>query len=155
MHILWVWKNRRIGKAKFNSLRILLDPGTSSSFVLGKHTQKLQKRITKSVIWSTKAADFHKNSKINVETSSPKLDAKKTIIWNFHINNSPRNHKYYMIIGGGIFSKLQIVICFYDDALRGNRGAYSGCKAPMKGERVQFTCTLFQYMLSLERTTKL
>ena len=45
---IWSWNdsvgfiNGRIGKNKFNSLRTLLDPGVSSSVILGKHMQTLK-----------------------------------------------------------------------------------------------------------------
>ena len=46
--------NAILGKAIFNSLRILLDYEASSSIIPGKHTQKFQKEISKIVHWSTK-----------------------------------------------------------------------------------------------------
>ena len=58
--------NCTFGKAKFDSLRILLYSGSISSIVIGKHTQKLRNKMTKSVYWSTQGGDFHTSSKIKV-----------------------------------------------------------------------------------------
>ena len=43
--VLYGEMNSRLGKAKLNSPLIILDSAASSSIVLGKHTQKLRKKI--------------------------------------------------------------------------------------------------------------
>ena len=65
------------GKARFNSPRILLDSGARSSIILGKHTQKLLKKKTKLVGWSTQGCDFNTNFTTKVYTVLPELDVKK------------------------------------------------------------------------------
>ena len=58
--------NYRLGKARFKSLRILLDSGCNSSIVLGKHTPKFRKKNTKPVHWKTQGRKFHRNYKSKV-----------------------------------------------------------------------------------------
>ena len=115
--------NCRLGKAKFNSLMIVLKFGAIYSIYLGKHMQKLRKKMTKSVRWSTQGGDLHTNSKSKVENLLHELDVTKSIIWNFHVDDSPRNHKCDMILGRGIFSKLKTDLCLSDNTIRGNGGA--------------------------------
>ena len=67
----------RLDQDRFDSLRIILDPGESSSIVIGKHTQKSQNKINKPVHWSTQGGDFQKNYTTNVEIILPELDAMK------------------------------------------------------------------------------
>ena len=57
----------RLGKEKVNSLRILLNPGASSSIIIGKHTNKLRNKNTKHIHWSTKGGDFNINYTSKVE----------------------------------------------------------------------------------------
>ena len=42
------------------------------------------------------------------------------------------DHKYNMILGRDIFSKLQIYICLSYNTIIGNGGAYEGFTNPMK-----------------------
>ena len=42
------------------------------------------------------------------------------------------DHKYNMILGCDILSKLNIDLCFSDNKIRGNEGSYKGCKTQMK-----------------------
>ena len=42
--VIWVEMNGRLVNAKFNLLKILLDPGSRSSTILGKNMQKLRKK---------------------------------------------------------------------------------------------------------------
>ena len=61
MPVMWGEMNGRLVKAKFNFPRIILDYGASSSIILGKHMQKLRKKMTKTVRWSTQGGDFYTN----------------------------------------------------------------------------------------------
>ena len=65
MPVLLVKVNRRLGKAKYYTIRILLDSGASYSRVLGKHTQKLRHKNTQPVKWSTQGGDFLTTHKTN------------------------------------------------------------------------------------------
>ena len=51
--ILWEEVSIRFVEETFNSLIIIMDSRTNSSIVLGIHTQKIKKKITKLVPWST------------------------------------------------------------------------------------------------------
>ena len=55
--------------------------------------QKLRKKMTKLVRWSTQGGDFHTNSKSKAQIILPKLDVTEIITWNFHVDESQGNHK--------------------------------------------------------------
>ena len=98
--------NCRLGKDKCNSLRILLYSGARYSIVLVKHAQKLHKKMTKSVRCITQGGDFHTSSKSKVEIVLTKLYGTKIITWNSHVDGSQGNHKYDIILGHDMLSKL-------------------------------------------------
>ena len=91
--------NGRLGKAKFCTLRILLDSGASFSIVIGKHTHKLRHKNTQPVKWSTKGSDVLTTCKTNAELVQPELDATKSVTWSFHVDDSQKHSRYDMIIG--------------------------------------------------------
>ena len=49
--------------------------------------------MTKSVRWITQGGDLHTNSKSKVELVLPKLDAMKSITWDFQLDDFQVNHK--------------------------------------------------------------
>ena len=59
--------NGRLGKARFHSLRIILDSGLSSSIVLEKNIIKLGNTNTQPVTRSTQGGDFMTTHTANVE----------------------------------------------------------------------------------------
>ena len=99
---------------------IPLDSGSRYSTILGKHTQKLRKKMTKSVRWSTQVNEFHTNPKSKVDILIHKLDVTKIITQIFHEDDSQGNHKYNMIIGRYIFYELKIYLCFSNNTIREN-----------------------------------
>ena len=107
--VLWGEMNCSLGKARFKSLRILLDCGASSSIVLGKNTHKLWKKTTKPVRWITQGGDFQTTYKSKVEIVLPELDATNIITWDFHVDDSQGNHKYGMILGRDIFPNYKYI----------------------------------------------
>ena len=80
--------NIRLGKAKYRTLRILLDSGASSSIVLGKKTQKLRHKNTLPVKWRTQFGDFLTIYKPNVELVLSELGTTKNVMWSFHVDDS-------------------------------------------------------------------
>ena len=58
--------NGRLGKAKYRTLRILMDSGASSSILLGKHITKVLHKKNHPVKWSTQGSDFLTTNKTNV-----------------------------------------------------------------------------------------
>ena len=91
--------NGILGNAKFNSLRIPLDPGASSLIILGKHVKKFQNIKTKHIRLSKKGGDFNTNYTSKVEIILTDLYMTKSVMWNFHMDNSQGTHKYVMILG--------------------------------------------------------
>ena len=91
--------NRRLGKAKYFTLRIPLESGASSLIVQVKHTQTLRHKNTQQVKWSTQVSDFIPTHKTNVELLLPELDAMKSVTWSFHVDDSQKYSRYEMIIG--------------------------------------------------------
>ena len=124
--------NGRLGNAKYCTLIILLDSGTSSSIVLGKNTQKAPNKKTQSVKWIIQGGDFLTTHKTNVELVLPKLDATKSVAWIFHVDDLQKNSRYDMIIGRDLLLKLKLDLCLSDYNIKGNGGAYGGCTATMK-----------------------
>ena len=67
--------NSRLGKARFNSLNIILDSIAISFIIISKNTHKLQNKMIKTVHWSTQGGDSNTNHTIKVEILLPELDA--------------------------------------------------------------------------------
>ena len=85
--VIWGKTNCRLDKAKFNSLRIILDYGIRSPIILGKHTQELQNKTTKKACWITQGVNFNTDYTGKLETVLPELDATKIVTWNFHVDD--------------------------------------------------------------------
>ena len=82
-----------LGKAKLNSLIMILDSGASSIILLGKHTKKTSKKNTKPFRWKNQVGVFHINYQGKVEIVLPGLYAMKSITWDLHVDDSHGNHK--------------------------------------------------------------
>ena len=86
----------------------------------------------KPVHWSKKVGDFNTHYTSKVEIVLPELDATKSVMWNFHLDELQGNHRYNIILGHNILFKLKNGLRFSDNTTRLNIGAYEGCMAPMK-----------------------
>ena len=62
----------------------------------------------------------------------PELGAKKSVTWNFYMDDLQENSRYDMIIGRDLLLELKLDLCFSDYMIKGHGGAYKGCTAPMK-----------------------
>ena len=62
----------------------------------------------------------------------PELDATKSVTWNFHVDDSHKHSRYYIIIGQDFLLEIQLDLSFPDFMIKGNGGAYEGCAAPTK-----------------------
>ena len=109
---------------KFNSLRIILDYVSIYNIVLGKHIQKMRKKKTKPVHWSTQGVDFIASYIIKVENLLPKLDATIIVTWNLHVYNSQGKHRYYVILGSDILYELKKKSFSHKNKIMLNGGAY-------------------------------
>ena len=103
--------NSRLGKSRFNSLLIFLDYREISSILIGKHTQKLWNKNTNPVHWNTQGGEFQMKYTTNAEIILPELGEMKIMKWDFHVDNPKNNHRYDMILGHDMLSKLKIVLC--------------------------------------------
>ena len=130
--VIWGEMNFRLGKARFNSLRILLDYVANSSIVLGKHIQNMWNKTTKPFRWITQGDDSHKSYKSKVKIVVPKFYAEKSITWNLNVNDSQGNNNYNIILRHNILYELKIDLCFSNNTIRGNGGPYERCVSPMK-----------------------
>ena len=99
-----------------------MESGANSSIVLEKHTQTLRHKNTKPVRWSTQGGDFLTTHKINVELVLPELDAKKSVTWNFYMDDSQKNSRYDMIIGRDLLLELTLDLCLFVCTIKGNGG---------------------------------
>ena len=86
---------------------ILLDPGASYLIVLGKHTEKLRHKNNQPNKWSTQCGDFLTTNKTNVELALTELDATKSVVWSFHVDDLQKNSRYIMIIGHDLLLELK------------------------------------------------
>ena len=57
--------------------------------------------------------------------------ATKSVTWNFHVDESQKKSRYDMIIGWELLLELKLDLCFSDQTIRGNGGAYEGCTISM------------------------
>ena len=124
--------NGRLGKAKYCTLRILLESGASYSIVIGKHTQKLRHKNTQLIKWITQGGDFLTTYLKNVELVLSELDATKSVTWSFHVDDSRKISRYDMILGQDLFLEIKLDLCLSGYTIKGNGGAYKGCTSPMK-----------------------
>ena len=74
--------------------------------------QKFRNKTTKTVCWSTQGCELNTNYTIKVKIAKPDMDAKKSVTWDFHVDDLQRTHRYETILGDYIFSKLNIDFCF-------------------------------------------
>ena len=116
--------NGRIGKAKYCTLRIILNSGASSSIVLGKQTRKLCHKNTHPIKWSTQGVEFLNTYKTNIKLVLPELDATKSIVWVLHVDDSQKYLWYDMIIGRDLLLELKLDLRFSNYTIKGNGDAY-------------------------------
>ena len=123
--------NCKLGKVKLNYLKILLGSGESYSIVLGKDTQICEK-TDHAGHQENQGGEFQTRHQRKVEIVLLELDATKSITWNFYVDELHRNHTYNTLLGRDILFELQICLCFSNNKIRGNGGAYEGYTSPMK-----------------------
>ena len=78
----------------------------------------------------TQGGDFLTTYKINVELVLPELDATKSVMWSFHVDDSQKNSRYGMIIGKYLLLELKLDLCFSNYTIKGNVCAYEGFTTP-------------------------
>ena len=88
--------------------------------------------MTNPVRWSIQLGGFNNYYTSKVYILLQKLDAKKGIALNFHMDDSWGNHRYNMILGCDILSELKEYLRFSIITIRVNGGAYEVCTDPTK-----------------------
>ena len=68
--------NSRLGKYKFNSLRVILDSVSRSSIIVGKYMQILWNKITNPIHCSTQVGYFNTKCKFKVENLLSDIDVR-------------------------------------------------------------------------------
>ena len=94
--------------------------------------QKIQKKKTKQVCWSTQWIGFNTNYTSKVKFVPPDIYSKNILAWNYHVDDWQGNHRYDIILWRDILSKINIDLYFSNNTIRGNGGAHEGCIASMK-----------------------
>ena len=130
--IQWGEINGRLGNAKFNSPMILIDYGASSSIIICKHVQKPRKKRTKQICRTTQGGDVITNYTRKVWIVLPELDETKIVTCNFYMDDLQVFHRYGIILGHDILSKLNMDLCFSNNTIRVNGFTYEGCTATNK-----------------------
>ena len=115
--VLWGKINCRLGKVKFNSLGILLNYGSISFIIIGIYEHKFLKKDTNQVCWITQGCDFNNNCTSKVGTLLPNIDARKSVMWDFHVDDLQGTHRYNAILGNNILSKLNIDLWLFDNTI--------------------------------------
>ena len=102
--------NGILGKNKFNSLRILLYPGASSSIIIGEHEKEAKK---------TPSRPVGVNNEVTLALTIPvkytlfnKLYASKIATWNFQVDYSQGKHICDMILGRDIYLRNKYRLMF-------------------------------------------
>ena len=67
--------------------------------------------------------EFNINLINKVEIFLLEIDVVKSMMWNFHMDGSQGHHRYGMILGGEILTKLNMELCFSNNTVRVNGGA--------------------------------
>ena len=102
----------KLGRPKYNSLKIWFDSGSKSSILLGSKAKNLRKKTIAPIQWLTQAGVFETKYKSKVEFILPELDETKIVEWDFHVDVSRSNNRYDMILGRDIMSALDLDVCF-------------------------------------------
>ena len=123
--ILFGYLNTRLGKPKFEQVKILADSGASSTIVAKKFTEKLRLQSISETAWSTMAGNFSTNSKCKLLFKLPELHDSATIIENAYVAQNLGT--YDMILGRNTLRTLGINIIFSNNTIEWN-----GSQAPMK-----------------------
>ena len=123
--ILFGYLNTRLGKPKFEQIKILADSGASSTIVAKKFTEKLRLQSTSETAWSTMAGNFSTSSKCKLLFTLPELHDSAKIIENAYVAQNLGT--YDMIMGRNTLRTLGININFSNNTVEWN-----GSQAPMK-----------------------
>ena len=93
--------NTQKGKARFKKFRILLDSGCISTIVIRRLITKLNLKEDAVIQWCSEARNITTNIKVKIYLTLPKLRAKKTVTWNWHMNDYAKG-RYDTILGRDI-----------------------------------------------------
>ena len=109
--------NTRLGKSRFNKIRILLDSGSSGSIILEKYVRKLRMKNDHKTVWDTKGGTFRTSKKCKTTFILNEFFQNKAIEWNLHVDSTPGPHRYDMILGRDVMSELGITLDFKDQTM--------------------------------------
>ena len=109
--------NSWLGKSKFKKIRILLDSGSSGSIILEKFVHKLCMKNDATTSWITKGGNFQTSKKCKTTFILKEFFENKSIEWNLHVDSTPGLHRYDMILGRDVLSKLGIMLDFKDQTM--------------------------------------
>ena len=109
--------NTWLGKSRFKKIRILLDSGSSGSIILEKFVRKLHMQNDTTTSWITKGGNFQMSKKCKTTFILKEFFENKSIEWNLHVDSTPGLHRYDMIMGCNIMSKLGIMLDFKDQTM--------------------------------------
>ena len=109
--------NTWLGKSRFKKIRILLDSGSSGSIILEKFICKLCMQNDTTTSWITKGGNFQTSKMCKTTFILKEFFEKKSIDWNLLVDSTPGLHRYDMILGHDIMSKLGITLNFKDQTM--------------------------------------
>ena len=112
---------------KTQTIRILLDSGSSGCLIAQKAARKLNKRKTEESKWSTKAGTFKTDKVAIVSFCLYELHPDKQITWEMHVDHTDQLSKYDMIIGRDLLMTLGIDLLFSTKEIQ-----WDNATAPMR-----------------------
>ena len=117
-------KNRK-GRAKFESFRIILDSGCSSTTVMVTMVKKLHSEKYAVMQWHTQAGKITTNIKVKIYLILPALSAPNAMTWNCHVDGSAKG-RCDMIIGGYLLKEFGLNFKLSEHVIKADDGLFKG-----------------------------
>jgi hypothetical protein len=116
--------NNSLGKPTRQTIKILLDSGSSGCLINPLLTKKLRKKTTLTSAWKTVAGPITTTQRCTVEMYLPEFFRHKKITWTFHLANSIG---YDMIVGRDLLDELGMTLDFKNHIM-----TWDSAEVPMK-----------------------
>ena len=88
----------RSDKAKYRTLKILLDSGTSTTILSVSLIPKARRNNYTTTNWYTQGGAFKTQAKETLSFQLPELYHTKTITYDMHVDDTNNSHRYDMIM---------------------------------------------------------
>ena len=121
-------KKGKFKNSRLQSVRVLLDSGSSASLVNDVFVKKLNSSSEPPSHWTTKAGTFKTEKSCLVSICFPELHKDKHVTWKMHVDSSKQlPSKYDIIIGRDLMQSIGIDLLFSTKEIR-----WEGTTVPMR-----------------------